>query len=155
MLHKCILAITRSENDISVALLCLGLQPTGCLSLTTEVDDSSSLNNLIRAYLNDDTFLCHRVGLGREVTLKHPYTLCTLSLYESGSQLLVLSFLHSNCSGIGEAWSHWPRKSHTTQVKTYTKHKFYPAESGTDSWVGLGTDSRNAVVLTMYIENMP
>ena len=55
------------NNDTFSALSTLMLQPG------IEVEKF-----LIQAYLNDDNFVCERVGLGRKLLHRHPETHCTL-----------------------------------------------------------------------------
>jgi len=50
------------------------------------------------SYLNNDKCLCHR--LGRKVLHRHPYSIFTLSIYESGGKIFVLSSESSKFSGL-------------------------------------------------------
>jgi len=84
------------NDDIFVALSHIWLQPTGCLSSTTEEEDSSSLGNSILFEWWHIYFPKTRTGMG-SLTQASLYPFCILSFYESGSQLLILSSHTHNC----------------------------------------------------------
>ena len=78
-------------------------EPDQCLSHKKEVDYASIFVNLI-LFEFCQHFICQWLGPGSEILYKYPYIICSLSFYESGSQLLVLSSLPSSCSRMGGPW---------------------------------------------------